>query len=251
MSILLVMFILGLLLGFVGAGGAGVVIAVLTTVFNIPIHMALGTSLSAMACTTLSGAYSHFREKNVIVRLGISIGGFGAAGAFIGAKISAGIAPDLLHILTAMMLFTSAALIFFKVFYLKPAGKKTERLRPLYGKKFWGLSVAAGLFNGILSGTFGVGATPFIQLTLLFFFGTTLFQSVGTTMLIILPIAIMGGIGYLTSGLLDLRLFIEVVIGLMTGAYIGAKFTKKLPVSFLKVTMVAIPLIGGIMLIHR
>jgi len=249
MSILLVMFILGLLLGFVGAGGAGVVIAVLTTVFNIPIHMALGTSLSAMACTTLSGAYSHFREKNVVVRLGCSIGGFGAIGAFIGAKISAGIAPGLLHVLTAMVLFISAALIFFKVFYLKADKTKPEKL-PLYGKKFWGLAAAAGLLNGILSGTFGVGATPFIQLTLLFFFGTTLFQSVGTTMLIILPIAIMGGLGYLTSGLLDLKLFVEVVIGLMTGAYIGAKFTKKLPVSFLKITMVAIPLIGGIMLMH-
>ncbi len=38
------MLVLGIILGFVGAGGAGVIIAVLT-VFNVPIHYAIGTSL--------------------------------------------------------------------------------------------------------------------------------------------------------------------------------------------------------------
>lgn len=49
MLIVLVMFLLGLVLGFVGAGGAGFVIALLTMMFHIPIHTALGTSLAGMA----------------------------------------------------------------------------------------------------------------------------------------------------------------------------------------------------------
>lgn len=248
MIILLVMFILGILLGFVGAGGAGVVIALLTTLFNVPIHMALGTSLAAMACTTFSGAYSHFREGNIVIRLGFSIGIFGAVGSFLGAKISSLLAADLLHFLTAIMLFSSSLLIYFKVFYLKPI-KLAKDYTSYSQTKFWILAIFFGIFNGLLSGIFGVGATPFIQLTLLFIFGTTLFQSVGTTMLIILPIAITGGIGYLTSGLLDLTLFLQVVTGLITGAYIGAKFTRKLPLIVLRITMVIIPLVGAIMLI--
>lgn len=58
MYIILTMLLLGILLGFVGAGGAGFVIALLTLIFDIPIHTALGTSLAAMAFTTLSGAYT-------------------------------------------------------------------------------------------------------------------------------------------------------------------------------------------------
>ena len=49
MLIVLVMFLLGLVLGFVGAGGAGFVIALLTMMFHIPIHTALGTSLAVPA----------------------------------------------------------------------------------------------------------------------------------------------------------------------------------------------------------
>ena len=58
MLILITLFVMGCLLGLTGAGGAGVVIAVLTAAFGVPIHLALGTSLSAMTFTTLSGGQS-------------------------------------------------------------------------------------------------------------------------------------------------------------------------------------------------
>ena len=53
MAIIITMLVMGILLGFVGAGGAGFIIAILTLVFHIPIHVALATSLTAMAFTTL------------------------------------------------------------------------------------------------------------------------------------------------------------------------------------------------------
>lgn len=250
MLILFAMFLLGGLLGFVGAGGAGVVIAVLTTVFGIPIHLALGTSLGAMAFTTLSGAFSHFREGNVLPRIGWSVGAFGAIGAFWGAKISAALPAGEMHWLTAGMLFFSAGLIYLKVFHPNTGIFSYTKDRTLeQGARFWVTACVVGIGTGLLSGTFGVGATPFIQLCLLIFFGMSLHQSVGTTMLVILPIAVMGGFGYMTSGFLDFHLFWEVVLGLMGGAYIGAKFTKRLRLIVLKTTMVIIPIVGGVLLI--
>ena len=74
MVIFAAMLLLGAVIGFVGAGGAGVMITLLTVGFNVPIHTALGTSLAAMAFTTLSGSYSHFREGNVLRRLGLAMG---------------------------------------------------------------------------------------------------------------------------------------------------------------------------------
>lgn len=65
MAIIITMLLMGVLLGFVGAGGAGFIIAILTLVFHIPIHVALATSLTAMAFTTLSGVVSHYTEGNV------------------------------------------------------------------------------------------------------------------------------------------------------------------------------------------
>ena len=39
MLILITLFVMGCLLGLTGAGGAGVVIAVLTAAFGVPIHL--------------------------------------------------------------------------------------------------------------------------------------------------------------------------------------------------------------------
>lgn len=247
--LVIVMFGLGLVLGFVGAGGAGVVIAILTVFFGIPIHIALGTSLSAMVFTTISGAYSHFREGNVVVKNGIAVGMFGAIGAFIGAHIAALLPANELKWLTACMLFLSALLLWIRIFFhSKGIFLRIESESAPVGLRFWIKSCGLGIITGVLSGTFGIGATPFIQIGLLVFWGMSIHQSAGTTMLVILPIALLGGLGYVTAGYLDWGLFFKVTIGLMTGAYIGAKFTKNLHPLILKTAMVAVPIFGGLML---
>src|SRR5213080_2899027 len=105
------MFVLGMLLGFVGAGGSGFIIAILTVLFGVPIHTALGTSLAAMVFTTLSGAFSHFRQGNIAVKTGLIVGGFGAVASFFGSKLAGLIPVQSLHWLTAGMLFLSAVIL--------------------------------------------------------------------------------------------------------------------------------------------
>ncbi len=249
MVILLTLFVMGYLLGLTGAGGAGVVIALLTAVFGVPIHLALGTSLSAMTFTTLSGAVSHFREGNVRIRTGAAVGVFGAAGAFTGAKIAAMIPAADLHWFTGGMMLLSMALMYLRLYHPQSgpfAYVGTTELEG--GSRFWLTAVPAGFVVGCLSGTFGIGATPFIQLVLLILFGLPLPVAIGTTMMVILPIAVFGGLGYLLEGNLDFTLFIQVVAGLMTGAYIGAKFTRRIPQKVLKVVMTIIPGIGALVL---
>ena len=115
MAIIITMLLMGVLLGFVGAGGAGFIIAILTLVFHIPIHVALATSLTAMAFTTLSGVVSHYREGNVVLVIGGVVGGFGAIGSFIGSKFGSLIPAHLLHWFTAGMLFLSAIFMFIRL----------------------------------------------------------------------------------------------------------------------------------------
>jgi uncharacterized membrane protein YfcA len=246
MLIVLAMFVLGLLVGFVGVGGAGLVIAVLTVGFGIPIHTALGTSLGAMMFTTLSGVVSHFREQNVALKEGLLVGAFGAVGAYGGVHIASIIPAGDLTLLTANMLFLSAVLILIRMFF-SFRGLLVVMASNLV--RFWLVACGLGLLCGVLSGTFGIGAAPFIQIGLLVFFGLSIPQVAGTTMLVILPIAFMGGFGYLVEGYLDMSLFIEVIVGLMTGAYIGAKFTRRLHLSILKTAMVAMPVFAGTLLL--
>lgn len=248
LEILAALFGMGVVLGFVGAGGAGLVIAVLTLGFGIPIHLALGTSLAAMTFTTISGAVSHFREGNVNVRMGLCLGVFGMIGAFLGTKIAVLIPGSKLHYLTGFMLILSAVIIAYRVYCPNSLLWKKARKQKLTGLAFWGKCLIFGLFVGLLSGTFGIGSTPFIQVVLLIAFGLPLYIAVGTTMLVIFPIAIAGGVGYFIEGALQFWLLAEVVVGLVVGAYIGAKFTRRAPQNILKFIMVVTPAIGGVLL---
>lgn len=247
------MLLLGMLLGFIGAGGSGFIIAILTLMFHIPLHTALGTSLTAMAFTCFSGVISHYREGNIAIKIGVVVGLFGSIGAYVGSKIAAAIPQASLHWFTAGMLFLSAVLLLVRLYIFKeqhPA-KHEQAAASTIKSLLIVKAIILGLVTGILSGAFGIGSTPFIQLGLLTFLGLTIRQSVGTTMLVILLIAIGGGIGYHSTGFLDFILLAKILIGTMVGAYIGAKFTNFAPRPVLKFAMVGTPAIAAFMMLFN
>ena len=247
------MLILGALIGFVGAGGAGVVITLLTVGFGVPIHTALGVALASMLFTMLSGAVSHFREGEVVVKTGAVLGAGGVLGALLGAEVSNVMPSEELGFLTALMLLLSAFTLYMKVYRADLLDRIFHvRGELLAGKKLIVYGLSLGFVNGFLSGAFGIGAAAFIQLTLLCVFGVPLLQSIGTCMMVILPISAAGGLGYMMNGRLDLDIFIQTLFGLMAGAFVGAKCTHLAPRPLLKAAIVGMPTIGGfIMLFFR
>lgn len=253
MDILATMLLMGMILGFAGTGGSGFIIGILLAVFHVPVHTALGTSIAAMVFTTLSGSISHFREGNARLRSGLIIGAFGAGGAYAGTFVARMIAADQLIWLTSGMLFVSGLLIWLrtsKVFSAKERvlAEESDELKKV---KFWVLAALTGLVTGSLSGVFGIGSTPFIQLALLILFGFPLRQAVGTTMVVILPIALFGSIGFFQAGFLDFVLLAQVVAGTMIGSYIGAKFTKRAPKLLLRSAMIMTPIAGSLLMLVK
>ena len=81
--IFLAMILLGCLLGFAGAGGAGLTITLLSVGFGVPIHTALGVALAAMSFTMLSGAVSLFGDGDVRWCFVVSTGAAGMLGEFV------------------------------------------------------------------------------------------------------------------------------------------------------------------------
>ena len=248
----LVMLALGLLLGFVGAGGSGFIISILTVVFGYPIHTALGTALAAMFFSSFSGSISHYREGNMKLRPGVVVGLTGAAGAWISSGWSSLIPEDRLGYLTSGMLFASGFALWFRMAYVSRRPQTPESMNaasPVQGWRFWVNAPLVGFLTGALSGLFGIGSTPFIQLGLMLLLGMSMRYAAGTTMLVIMPIALAGGAGYFTIGYLDVHLLAAVVICSMSGAYIGATFTKRVPAAWLKTCMVLTPMLGGAILL--
>ncbi|MHC6179107.1 sulfite exporter TauE/SafE family protein [Clostridium sp. JNZ X4-2] len=249
-QIILVMFITGVLLGFVGAGGSGFIISILTVIFHYPIHTSLGTALAAMIFSSLSGSISHYREGNIILKVGIVVGLFGAIGAWTSSNFSYFISAGDLKWLTSGMLYLSAAVLWLRMFIIKHQHSNGIQSNPLpVGIKFWLLSGGIGLVTGIISGLCGIGSASFIQIGLMFILGMSIRESAGTTMMVIIPIALAGGAGYYHLGYLNIHLLIEVVMGTMIGSYIGAKFTRRVPMPILKTAMILVPVTAATLLL--
>lgn len=188
MLLSITMLFLGLLLGFIGAGGSGFIIAILVTVFHIPIHEALGTAVPVMFINVITGSMSHFREGNIYVKQGLLVGLFGGIGAYFGMRLTTLINPNVLMLFTVFALASSGVLIWLKT--RMKLQKEEVKKEPVF------LSyVGIGLGNGLISGTFGIGAAPFIQLSLLKWLHFPMRIAAGTTMLVLLPVAFLRPLG--------------------------------------------------------
>lgn len=251
-AIVSALFAAGLLLGFIGAGGSGFIIAILTTGFGYPIHTVLGTALLTMLLSSATGAISHYREGNTHLIAGLSVGAAGAIGAYCGSLLSSLVPDNLLQVLTAAMLILSGVALWLRiriVGHAKNAGAAAREPIGRQDKAFWLRAIGIGVLTGILSGLFGIGATPFIQLGLMMFLGLPVRIAAGTSMLVIIPIALGGGAGHYALGHIDMQLFIQVAASVMLGSYIGAKFTRRASPPFLQTAMVLFPMVGGAILL--
>ena len=238
--IFVAMILLGSVIGFVGAGGAGVTITLLTVGFGVPVHTALAVSLAAMTFTMISGTVSHYREHEVDVKPGAIIGGSGMIGSIAGANVSNIMPSELLATMTSLMLIASGLILYVRLYQdAWLTWHFPVRTTALTGKKLYIYGIITGLIVGFLSGAFGIGAAAFIQLALM----------IGTCMMIVLPISAAGGLSYLFNGRLDLWIFVQTLLGLSLGAYIGAKFTHLAPKPLLKAAIVAMPTLGGIIMV--
>jgi uncharacterized membrane protein YfcA len=243
-------FAIGLLIGFIGAGGAGIAVAILTTLFDLPVHTAIGTAIAAMLFVTISGAISHHREGNIALRLGLVVGLAGAAGAVIGADTSQTVSDRTLGIAAGLALWCLAGLVWLRTRMTLPTGQEfvwegEPRRSPLE----WAAGVSLGATDGAAAAFFGVGMAPFLQLGLLGVHRLPLRQTVGTTMLALIFISLAGSVAMARHGDVSPTHLVGLTIGLGSGAYLGARFTRRAPRQILRGAVVIVPFVAGAMLL--
>lgn len=87
-----------------------------------------------------------------------------------------------------------------------------------------------GLVGGVLSGLFGIGGGIVIAPALILVLGMTPKQAAGTSLAaLLLPVGIFGALEYWRAGYIDVRLALVVAVGILIGAFIGARVAIGLP----------------------
>ena len=202
-----------------------------------------------MCCVSVAGAISHYREGNVVPRIGLVVGISGMAGAWLGASVGQHIPEHPLQIAAGLTLWLLAALVWVRTRVtrridasLDPAGT------PQPGRTF-ATAVGLGASGGVAAAFFGVGMTPYLQLGMLQALKLTLRETVGTTMLALVFISLSGSLTLASHGDVAVNYLISVIVGMTIGSYLGAKLTVRAHPLALRVGVVATPFVAGAMLI--
>ena len=89
---------------------------------------------------------------------------------------------------------------------------------------------------------------PFLQLGYLAVLRLPLRQAVGTTMLTLVFISAAGSVALARAGDVSPAHFVGATIGLATGAWISARFTRRAQRSVLRGAVVLVPFLAGALL---
>lgn len=185
----------GFMAGLLGVGGGGILVPLLTFIFNYQgmsaenvVHLALGTSLTCMIISATASIRAHAARGAVVWRIVAGMAPGIMLGAFVVTQLAANVNSVYIALFFALFMALVAGQMFLN-WQPKPSQKPT-RLRGL---------MVAGAAIGSVSALAAVGG-GFLTVAYLGYRNVEMKKAIGTSAAIGLPIAIAGTVGYLISG---------------------------------------------------
>lgn len=222
----------GVTLGFFGGGGSILMVPLLVYGFGLDARTAIATSLVVVGAASASGAVQHARAGHVRVRTALWFGVAGMAGAYLGGRAAAHVAPSLLLLLFAAMMVLTALAMWRGA--AAPATADTGR-SPL---RLAGQGLVVGLFTGLV----GAGGGFLIVPALVLWAGLPMPTAVGTSLLVIVLNATAGFAGHLSHVRVDPALAGGVTLAAIAGSLVGARLAHRVDPGSLRRSFAALVL---------
>ena len=258
-------FLAGIIGALIGLGGGVIVTPLLVLAFGVDIRYAMGAALSSVIATSSGAAAAYLRDGISNMRIGLFLCMATTTGAVSGAMLAVVLDPAMLSVIFGAALLATVLISLKKKKDLSakdisdplavklrlpgtvptPAGSlpyTVHHVLPGLGV-MWVAGVLSGLL-GIGSGAFKVVAMdqimriPFKVTTATsnFMIGVTAAASVGV---------------YLKRGYLDPALVAPVALGVLAGAFVGAKLLPVAPVKLLRMIFLTAVSVIAVQMIAR
>lgn len=253
-------FIAGLIGALIGLGGGIIITPVLVLIFGIDIRYAMGAALVSVIATSSGAAAAYLRDGLSNMRIGLFLCVATTLGA-VGGAMMAGVAnASLLSLIFGLALLATAGLSLRKkedsAGIELPANRAAQLLRlddrlpaSAGGAEYHVQHVGWGFFvmviAGVLSGLLGIGSGAFKVLGMDQIMRIP-FKATTTTSNFMIGVTAAASVGiYLKNGYLDPVLAFPVALGVLAGAFLGARLLPVVPTKILKgIFLVAIAVIG-------
>ncbi|AXY74046.1 sulfite exporter TauE/SafE family protein [Paraflavitalea soli] len=255
----------GLLGSLTGLGGGVVLIPLLTLVFKVDIHYAIGTSLVSVIATSSGAAAAYVKEGITNIRLGMFLEVATTIGALAGAFLATYIATSWIAIVFGIILILSALTAFthHTENISTVQGSRLSRRLKLNGSfpteagiQHYSVKHVAGGFvmmniAGIISGILGIGSGALKVIAMDRIMQIPFKVSTTTSNFMIgVTAAASAGI-YLKRGYIDPGLSMPVMLGVLLGAYVGSKILFKANTKALKILFAIVVLFLALEMIYN
>lgn len=202
--------------GLFGVGGGIVIVPVLALAAGFPHKLATGTSLAAILPIAVAGATGYAASGEVDWPVAACVSAGSLAGAVAGTRLLVRVGVRGLQVAFA------AAMVVTAVRMLADSGSSggsggAGRSVLTVGSAL--VLVALGVAAGTLAGLLGVGGGVVVVPALTLLFGVPLVAAKGTSLLVIVPTAVVGTLRNRRAGLVALR-----AAGIVGGAGIASAF---------------------------
>ena len=217
----------GLMSGLFGIGGGAVLVPGLVLVLGVSQHIAHATSLAAILLTAPAAAVAFAFDGSIAYAPAAAIAVGSITGAFLGAGLMHRLSDERLRQAFAVLVLIVALRLAFPT-ELGEGGAEAaiDWLR-------LGAFVALGLGTGVLSALMGVGGGIIMVPALVLLFSFSQHTAEGTSLLVIIPTALMGARRHARRGYTDWRLGLLVGLGGIVGGLGGAQLALALPAEWL------------------
>lgn len=115
-SVLLVVLglVSGTLSGMLGIGGGIILVPALNQIFEVPMNIAVGTSLLIIIPAAVSGSITHYTKGNLQIGLAVLVMIGAVVGSYFGARLAAAVPELVLKRIFAVLLAYTAFNMFFQ-----------------------------------------------------------------------------------------------------------------------------------------
>jgi uncharacterized membrane protein YfcA len=255
----------GFLGALLGLGGGVIMVPFLVFGLGVPIQIASGASIIAVVATSSISASVYVQDKITNMRLGMFLEMATTLGAVTGASLMVGVGENILEIILGASLLYAAFVMWHQLrntslswipkendWLAQKLNLGTSYYDPASGQTIaYGVNRSLPTFiisyiAGIVSGLLGIGGGGMKVPAMNVISSVPMKAAVATSNFMIGVTAAASAIVYIRNGFCDGFVTAPVVLGTLTGSYLGASVALHVKGILLKKTFIVILLILGL-----
>ena len=248
-------FIVGFIVGLTGMGGGALMTPIMVLVFGVQPLAAVSSDLMASLVMKPVGAGVHMRHGAVNRRLVLFLCIGSVPAAFSGVLLLNALDTGeqfqtrLKTMLGIALLLAAASMIAKNVVDQRRGRTTIDPGRSASGSDPV-LTIAVGLFGGLMVGLTSVGSGSLIIVLLLLLYPMLSAKAlVGTDLVQAIPLVGAATLGHLLFGDFQLGLTLTLLVGAIPGVYLGAKVSTRAPDQIIRPVLILVLLISALKLL--